>query len=171
LLMLLRDLVPVADPGRDVLLVHDDGLTADYVLVDRLLSVAGARVSRLTLGRVPINGAAQSSRRGGWDSVTLRTLIDECRQTFELDTVRLGLRIYFIAMLNRMTTHSFRWDLLMRTMRRAERLIEMATSSADWASPLEHHRRPWAWVDPLRLTESLLMRGRSDGELLRAVYL
>jgi len=172
LLMLLRDLFPAAAPGRDVLLVHDDGLTADYVLVDRLLSVLGARVSRLTLGRVPINGTAQSSRRGGWDDVTLRTLIDECRQTFDLDTVRLGLRIYFIAMLNRTAADSFRWELLLRAMRRAERLIETAPDVADLVACLRRHQAPKAWVDPYRLTQSLMRSSTNpDRELLREVYL
>ncbi|WP_433017872.1 hypothetical protein [Kribbella sp. CA-294648] len=167
--------------GREVLLVHDDGLTADYALLDRVLTALGATVSRLSLCRVPINGATQSSRRGGWDGVTLRILTDECLAAFDLETFRLGMRIYCIAILKRAASDSFRWDLVMRAMRRARRLIEVGARSDDLEQVLlrKRHLQKWVdpyrlqkWVDPYRLTDGLLMRRvRPSGELLRGIYL
>jgi len=74
--------------------------------------------------------------------------------------------------LNRTAADSFRWELLLRAMRRAERLIETAPDVADLVACLRRHQAPKAWVDPYRLTQSLMRSSTNpDRELLREVYL
>ncbi|TCC34931.1 hypothetical protein [Kribbella sindirgiensis] len=169
--MLLRDLLPIVGDYSAVLMIHDQEVTADYVLLARILEAFGGTIVRMPLARVPIEGTVQSSRYGGWAGVTLRELIAACRQDFSDDACRLGMRMYFIAMLQRAASDSFRLDLLRRAVARAERILESADDRAD-AKDLVRHQTEYGWVDPYQLTADLLSRRRPPGQaLLRAVYL
>ncbi|MFP3968102.1 hypothetical protein SMC26_37785 [Actinomadura fulvescens] len=181
LLVILRDLVPRLSPGRRVLLVYDDDLSHDYALLARMVDALGGRVERYPLGRVPLGGAVRSSRHGGWDDVTIDRLHRLCRKEFGPAAYRLGMRLYFIAMLKRTSGETFRPELLRRALARAERMLRDAgdddppgalpagSSSARIATSV----RPSGWVDPYRLTDGLFARRARPvpRSLLDTVYL
>ncbi|GAA1655197.1 hypothetical protein GCM10009733_060800 [Nonomuraea maheshkhaliensis] len=188
LLVILRDLLPRLTEGDQVLLVYDDDLAHDYALLARVLGELGARPSRLPLGRVPIGRAARSSRYGGWDGHSLGQLAELCLREFDPAGYRLGMRLYFIAMLKRTATEPFRADLLRRAMRRAARMLDetggagvpggdgeasetdKAGDGDDLPSYLSGFAAPAGWIDPYRLTDGLFAR-RPSSALLRQVYL
>jgi hypothetical protein len=172
-LMVLRDLLTQHRGYDHVLLVHDEEIAPDFALIERILQDDGAATSRLPLGRVGIEGVVRSSREGGWAGSTLGDLTEICRERVTLDGLRLGMRIYFIAMLQRSSGPSLRPDLLARAMTRAERVL----ANADDTTLTEGLLRPFltdaGWVDPYRLTNSVLSKERravSHG-LLRKAFL
>jgi hypothetical protein len=176
LLPILRELVPMVRPGRTFLLVHDDGLTADYLLLDRVLTEFGARVARLPLSRVPVNGAALSSRYGGWSGTTLADL-SATSGTAGLAAYRLGMRLYFAGTLHRDSAQSFRMQLLRRCVGRAARLLDRAPAEPDdtvgrqVVTALSRAQARRGYVDPYRLTTSLLgKRALPLSPALRAIY-
>lgn len=167
LVPILRELIPMIRPGRSFLLPHDHELTADYLLVERVLAAFGADVARLALGRVPVEGVVLSSRFGGWSGTTLADLSAELAAPDQHDgtAYRLGMRLYFTGTLPRHSAQSFRMPLLRRCVERAGRLLEqepgaehrgasredLQTTLARW-----HNRR--GYVDPYWLTTSLMGR-------------
>lgn len=180
LLAVLRELVPMIGERERLVLVFDPELAEDYLLLDRVLGALGASVSRLALGRVPLGGVVRSSRHGGWEQSTLGDLSRLCLESFDVPAYRLGMRIYFIAILKRESPQSFRPDLLRRSLLRAERILaahpsEHATAGESGDAYEDFLRAlvtPGGYVDPHRLTNSLLDRHRAVpvGPLLRTVY-
>jgi len=155
----LRELAGMAASYDEVVLLHDRELTEDYVLLDRILSALGAIVSREVVERVPIDGVVQPSRRGGWRGYTMSALRSALADADDA-AVRLGLRLYFIAVLGRGQQQSFRLDLLQGSVARAGRLLGTAPRAmlGDLERFLrgsmgEHH-----YIDPYRLTSALLTR-------------
>ncbi|MFF3445424.1 hypothetical protein [Streptosporangium sp. NPDC002721] len=177
LLVILRDLVPHLTLGRRVLLIYDDDLSHDYALLAQILAALGALPSRLALGRVALDGAIQSSRHGGWEAYTLGRVAALCLDHFDPRSYRLGMRLYFIAMLKRTSSVGWSFRLLHRALTRAERMIKAASSSgrspADTLARLRACTRPDGWVDPYRLTDGLFARRNSPPplRLLSSVYL
>jgi hypothetical protein len=175
LICALRQLLPlVADYDR-ILLVCDEELDADYLLLDRILTAFGARVTRLSLGRVPIGGSIQSSRWGGWQGYTVDALSRIALEQFDMATVRLGLRLYFIAVLGRASRQPLRLDVLRKQLQRARRILASegpAASDEALVGLLERCRVDGGHVDPYRLTVSLLDRHRDapNRTLLEGVY-
>jgi hypothetical protein len=161
LVPILRELLPMIRPDRVFLLIYDDGLAADYLLLDRLLSEFGAGVARLSLSRVAIDGAVRSSRYGGWAGTTLADLC-AVRGSADEAAYRLGMRMYFVGVLDRRSRQSFRMDLLRRCVGRAARLG--AARDGDASLPLN----PAGYVDPRRLTVGSL--GRHPHSPLKAVF-
>jgi hypothetical protein len=157
----LRELVPMVASYDEVVLLHDRELTKDYVLLDRVLSALGAVISREVVDRVPIEGVVQSSRYGGWRGYTMSALLSALADA-EDAAVRLGLRVYFIAVLGRGGQQSFRLDLLRGSVARAGRLLGTAPRAT--LDELERFLRRsmgrgrHCYVDPYRLTSALLMR-------------
>ncbi|MDH6113612.1 hypothetical protein P3T36_005225 [Kitasatospora sp. MAP12-15] len=171
----LRELVPLAPDFDEVVLLYDSELEPDYILLQRILGELGPEVRRVTLGRVPIDGRIRSARHGGWHDHTAGAVLAEAGADHDQDAVRLGLRLYFIATLGPGAGQSFRRDLLHQCCTKAARLIEAAraTAPAPVADTIARHRGNHLFVDPYRLTSSLLGR-RSPAptaELLSAVYL
>jgi hypothetical protein len=145
-----------------VLLLSDEDLSADYVVLERVLSRAGARASRLGLGRVPIDGAVRSSREGGWQDHLFDRFVDRYLAARGADVFRLGMRLYFIAGLGRTAARSLRLEDLDGAMDRAARLLERTPPSRDperLEAVLRAHLAPHGNVDPYRLT-SLLFANR-----------
>lgn len=170
LLPILRELVPMIGPGRHFLLVHDDGITADYLLLERVLAEFGARTARLALSRVPVGGTVRSSRYGGWRGATLGELA-AASGSADRAAYRLGMRLYFVGTLHRRSAQPFRMRLLRRCVGRAARLLGREPAGRDIRDPLSRLRTPQGYVDPYRLTVSLL--GRPVGPPapeLRAIY-
>jgi hypothetical protein len=162
-LVVLRELLPLIGRQDRLLLAFDEDLAEDYVLIDRVLSELGAGVSRLALGRVPIDGAIRPSRRGGWEGRTLADLARLCLEHFDLPAYRLGMRIYFIAILKRSSPQSFRPELLRRSLLRAQRIIDAPGASDghdDYLAFLREKLADGGYVDPHRLTTALLDRHR-----------
>lgn len=185
LLPVLRDLIPVIGRRDRIVLVHDPELGQDYLLLDRVLTTLGARVSRLALRRVALDGVVRSSRFGGWQGRTLADLAAACLEHVDLATYRLGMRLYFIAVLERDAPQSFRPDLLRRSLRRARRLLDTYGAAAgDGAADGTDEETDagfrdflaglvgaGGYVDPYRLTTSLFDRHRPAlaGRLIRTV--
>jgi hypothetical protein len=157
----LRELVPLVHRYDEIVLVHDRELTQDYLLLQRLLGLLGGTVVRDCVDRVPIDGVVRSSRFGGQQGHTVPALLDMCAEV-EPDVLRLGLRLYFIAVLGRGRDQSFRADLLRQNMDRARRLLrrgEPARPESEVVGFLERHRSTGnRHVDPYRLTSALLNR-------------
>ncbi|BCB75183.1 hypothetical protein GCM10022251_34590 [Phytohabitans flavus] len=171
----LRELVPLSQGHDEVVLLYDREIEPDYHLLQVVLSDLGHTVHRVPLGRVPIDGHIRSARHGGWRDTSARALLDAVGAEVDADAVRLGMRLYFIAVLGPGQQQSFRLDLLRQCLHRAERLLASvrAVDPAPVAEVLERHRRHHVYVDPYRLTSSLLARYRPapGPELLSAVYL
>jgi hypothetical protein len=182
LVPILRGLIPLIGRCDRFLLVYDEELSLDHVLLDRVLGRLGASVTRLPLGRVPIDGVVRSSRYGGWEEFTLTNLSAGCLRHVDEATYRLGMRLYFIATLGPGQQDSFRHDLLRRSLVRAERLLLRSEEpgAEDAAGPceaalaalLERHRRDHTYVDSYRFTSSLLgRRHRPARSVLARVFL
>jgi len=168
----LRDLVPLAPKHDETVLLYDRELEPDYLLLHRVLAQLGATVWRVPIGRVPIDGRITSARHGGWHDHAAAALLDAAGG-FDDAALRLGMRLYFIAMLGPGSTDSFRHELLHRWLNRAGRLL--AGISGRGRAPAEvvaAHRGEHAYVDPYRLTASLLNRHREQpgSDLLREVF-
>jgi hypothetical protein len=89
------------------------------------------------------------------------------------------MRLYFIAYCERGSTASFRPDLLRRALERARRLLAgIAAGTGDedggeaYLAFLRRMCNPNGYVDPYRLTTSLLTRDRGVpvGRLARSVF-
>ncbi|MFG3053169.1 hypothetical protein ACGFZP_19765 [Kitasatospora sp. NPDC048239] len=176
----LRELLPLAPGYDEIVLLYDSGLDADYQLLERVLSATGPTVRRVPIGRVPIDGKITSARHGGWRDHAVGALLRALDDTCTPEAGRLGLRLYFIASLGPGQRESFRLDLLRQWAIRAERLLERSRDADAEADPapaladrLGRHRRDHLYVDPYRLTTSLLgsRRPAPDRGLLSEVYL
>lgn len=151
----LRELLPLAPSYDEIVLLYDRDLEPDYLLLARVLEPLGAFVHRVSLGRVPIKGRIRSARHGDWRGHTAGALLDAA-SGLGSDALRLGMRLYFIATLGPGDKESFREDLLRRCLKRAERLLSGASGAGDVGVTLSRHRREHCYVDPYRLTSSLL---------------
>ncbi|MGX7827334.1 hypothetical protein ACTG9Q_19830 [Actinokineospora sp. 24-640] len=174
LLLALRELVPQAERYDEIVLIHDRELTEDYVLLQRTLDALGASTVRVALDRVPIDGVVKSSRHGGWESATLPAILAECPAD-DPAVLRLGLRMYFLAVLGKDRTQSFRVDLLRATLKRAGKLLAGAPprlDPVDLAAFVGGHRGDNRHVDPYRLTSGLLAKHRRPPvrDVAEAVY-
>lgn len=191
----LRELMALAPGYDEVVLAYDRELDPDYQLLERAVASLGPTVRRVPLGRVPINGKIASARHGGWRGHTVDALLGSVADGFAPAARRLGMRLYFIAALGPGDQQSFRPELLRKCLTRAEQLIGRAREEPDGPAPADAragtgadpaadagagaaadavapHRRAHTYVDPYRLTSSLLGRGRAPrAELLSAVYL
>ncbi|NUT35966.1 MAG: hypothetical protein HOV79_23165 [Hamadaea sp.] len=175
LVPVLRELIEVGARHQRVVLVYDQELMQDYVLLDKVLTALGVAVTRLALGRVPIDGVVASSRHGGWEGKTLSDLSNACLEHVDVPTYRLGMRIYFIAMLERGCAKSFQPDLLRRSMHRAQRILGEHGDPDDSGESHAFLRRlathDGGYVDPYRLTTALLDRRRKvPADLLATVF-
>lgn len=167
----LRELLPLAPAYDEVVLLYDRGLEPDYLLLQRTLELLGTAVHRVGLGRVPIEGRIRSARHGDWRGHTTAALLAAVADCPE-PVVRLGMRLYFVAMLGPGDRESFRGDLLRRCLGRAERLLARRTPPGEVTEALRRHRGEHRYVDPYRLTSGLLA-ARPRGpvpELLAEVY-
>jgi hypothetical protein len=169
----LRELLTLAPSHHDVVLLYDRGLEPDYLLLERVLSRLGTAVHRVPLGRVPIGGEIRSGRDGDWRGHHAGVLLDGLTG-YDEDAVRLGLRLYFIAMLGPGDQTSFSLDLVERWVRRARRMLA-ADPGPKAPTPAEYLAREWGdepFVDPYRLASSLLTKHRTNPGpgLLRTVF-
>ncbi len=170
----LRELVPLVDRYERILLVCDRELEADYQLLTRLLSALGANVSYVTIGRVPVDGAIASSRHGGWENYTVDAIAERALREFDPAAFWLGMRIYFIAVLTRLSQQPLRLDVLRRQLRSAERIIASDRHEVRHSHGLlESTLSEAGYVDPYRLTVSLLNRHapRPERSLIQRVFL
>ncbi len=172
----LRQLLPLVGDYDRILLAYDRELDTDHVLLDHLLTAFGAKVTRLSLGRVPLDGSIHSSRHGGWESHTVDALADRALADFDQDAFWLGLRLYFIAVLTRESPASFSADVLRKQLQRAVRLIDNGGERVDddaYRAFLETKLADGGYVDPYRLTVSLNERHKPvpKGNLLDEVFL
>ncbi|WP_405590610.1 hypothetical protein [Streptomyces sp. NBC_01190] len=172
----LRELIPLAPDFDEVVLLYDSELDPDYQQLERVLAALGPSVRRVAMGRVPIEGQIRSARHGGWQDLHAGALLDAARAQYDEDAIRLGMRLYFIAVLGPGRQQSFRSDLLLQCVKRAARLLEAAGPTPDsdlLADRLARHRKDHVYVDPYRLTSNLLGKRRAapPADLLRTVFL
>ncbi|MFE1774780.1 hypothetical protein [Streptomyces sp. NPDC059008] len=175
----LRELLPLVPHYDEVVLLYDRELDPDYQLLQRVLAGPGRTVHRVPVGRVPLDGKITSARHGGWHAYTVDALLRAMGDDHEPAVRRLGMRLYFVATLGPGQAQSFRHDLLRQCLLRAERLLDRSAAAArsdgppDVPTALARHRRDHTYVDPYRLTSSLLgKKGPApDRALLSTVYL
>lgn len=172
----LRELLPQAAGYDEVVFLYDRELEPDYILLQRVLSIVGVAVHRVPIGRVPIDGRIRSARYGDWRGYSVGELLRTIAEEQPDDPVlHLGLRLYFIAVLGPGQQQSFRYDLLRQCLSRAAKLLARADSTQPPPLPevLARHRGGHRYVDPYRLTSSLLARRgpAPAAALLSAVYL
>jgi hypothetical protein len=125
----LRELLPLAARHEETVLLYDRELDSDYRLLEHVLRALGATVSLVPIGRVPIDGRIASTRHGGWAGHTARALLNAAGEAHDPAALRLGLRLYFIAVLGPGQQQSFRADLMHQCMTRAQRLLAAAGAS------------------------------------------
>ncbi|WP_235502637.1 MULTISPECIES: hypothetical protein [unclassified Kitasatospora] len=156
----LRELVPLAGDFDEIVLLYDPELDPDYQLLERILADLGPTVRRVPVGRVPIDGSIRSARHGGWGHHHAGPLLTAALAEYDGPAVRLGMRLYFIAVLGPGQEQSFRPELLRQCLGRAQRLLATGESgqlgTPALAGLLGRHRRDHTYVDPYRLTTSLL---------------
>jgi len=159
LINLLRDLVPQIPRHDHIVLIHDEELNADHVLLQRILEKLGAVVHRVALSRVAIDGVVRSARFGGWRGYTASALIDHSLGAADLASVKLGMRLYFIATLGKNRSASIDLKHLGRSTRRAATLLaqsEAGAAGGDVGLFLRKHGGRKCYVDPYRITTALL---------------
>jgi hypothetical protein len=156
----LRELVPLCADSRydDVVLLHDPELEQDYLVLQRVLGRLGVRAHRVPVGRVPIEGKVRSARHGDWRGHTAGALLEAIGDDWEDPVVRLGTRLYFIAMLGPGDQTSFRPALLRRSLQRAAKLLAAPGRGGDARAYLDEQVGADGYVDPYRLTSQLLAR-------------
>ncbi|OAR22141.1 hypothetical protein A8W25_29605 [Streptomyces sp. ERV7] len=171
----LRELLPLAPHYDELVFLYDRDLDPDYQLLARVLGPLGPVVHRVTVGRVPVDGEIRSARTGGWRGLDAASLIETASADHDDAAIRLGMRLYFIATLGPGQAQSHRPDLLSQCLKRADRLLGGAPDTAEPGLPerLGVHRRDHTYVDPYRLTTSLLGRRRAAParDLLKEVFL
>ncbi|WP_026328661.1 hypothetical protein [Streptomyces sulphureus] len=171
----LRELLPLAARHDELVLLYDNELAPDYRLLAQVLGRQGAAVHHVPIGRVPIDGRVASARHGGWHEHTADTLVRDLAAEHTPEALRLGMRLYFIAVLGPGQRESFRPDLLRKHVSRAERLVARVPEAAGTrpsVDTLGRYRRGHTHVDPYRLTCSLLGRAAAPSlSLLSSVYL
>ncbi|QEU97234.1 hypothetical protein [Streptomyces kanamyceticus] len=183
---LLRELVPLIGAYDSFVLVCDEDSAPDYRLVRYVLRRLGmADVALVSVGRVrtdPTAARALSSRHGGWEGHTAAALAERFLDRVGERVYRLGLRLYFLALLGKGDRVPHRYDLVWRCMARAARLLDTAdagiqapcgTGPPPYDELLRRTARPHPYVDPYRLTTALLGRDGTavDPGLLKEVYL
>jgi hypothetical protein len=163
----LRELLERASGYDSVVLLCDDDMAQDYRLIQRVLQVRGHDVHRLALGRVPIDGITQSSRKGGWQGFTVDKLLEPLLRDHAPRAVQLGTRLYFVAGLGRSGRQSFRADLLQSFVRKAETILERCGGAGPSPLPgraLRCLERAGCYVDPYGVV-SLLLSPHVDDRL------
>ncbi len=175
LLGLLRELAPLVGSYDSVVLACDREAVPDYTLLAKVLTDLGAAVTLVGIGRVRLGGDLKSSRHGGWEGRTAAHLAEEFLPRVGPAIYRLGVRLYYIAVLGQGDREPFRPQLLWRCMARAKRLLDRPATGtgADLPEFLARHARPHPHVDPYRLTTALLTRNRPapGRELLEKVLI
>jgi hypothetical protein len=170
----LRDLLPLLPAYDELVLVHDRELTGDHILLQKVCTALGTVTHRVSVDRVPVDGVVRSSRYGVDPAHTVAHLLDALGDTGPEEAVRLGVRLYFIAGLGKGAGASYRLDLLRSFVERARRILDAADSDRAEAPDafLRRHTGGRGWVDPYRLTSSLLSRHRPvpARALIGAVY-
>ncbi len=161
--------MPLAGAYDEVVLLCDSDLEPDYAALQRILEHFGATVRRVALGRVPVDGRITSARHGGWRGHTAGALLHDLGDD-DVHTLRLGVRLYFIAMLGPGSAVGFDPALLRRSLRRAARLL--AAGGCGPVADVAVHRGRHRYVDPYRLTAAVLGRhgGAPAGDAIRRVF-
>lgn len=174
----LRELLPLVGAYDSVALLCDAELDLDYLLIERVLQRLGCAAVRMTLGRVPLAGQVQSSRSGGWQAYTFDKVIHGLRPKYDLETIRLGMRLYFIVGLGKGAKQSFRFDLLAAFMDKAQTLLskereDEPSVDAALADLRRFAAKNHGYVDPYQLTSALLSRKKPIDyrPFLRQVFL
>src|SRR5262249_42284494 len=139
-----------------VVLVHDPEIRADYRTITHVLTTLGAEVSRIELSRVPINGVARSTRFGGWQGYTVdafaRPLVAEAGRA----AFALGMRLYLISGLAKLTAESFTAWHLRRWVGRAGKLLTGSGPAREVSLEMLAARLPYA--DPYKVMATLLSK-------------
>jgi hypothetical protein len=172
----LRDIVPLIPHYDEIVLIYDREMSADYVLLQRILGELGGNATRIAVDRVAVNGVVQSSRHGGWKGHTVPEIAAACSADDYPANFRLGLRLFYLATIGIGEGQSFDLRLLRRRIQTAEALLACTASDTghgEFSEFLQRFTGDHAYVDPYRLTTSLLARGTTApiADLVKAIFL
>lgn len=168
LLSLLRELLARAAGTEDVALLCDKELAADYQLLERVLVGTGRAAFSISMPRISLPGVGQgSARQGGWEDYTVSRLTERFLPKHSVDAFKLGLRLYLLVGQGPGCKEPFRFDLLERFIRRAQRLLDTpARASRDAGlNLLRNLSEGRGFVDPYRVASALLTPNQ-EGDLL-----
>ena len=122
---------------------------------------------------MPIDGVAQAARFGGWRGYTVDALAGPLVAEHGAAAFALGMRLYLMAGLGRMSGESFSVQHLRRWAHRAARLLadHDARPERVGGARLSALAGRSPYVDPFRLVTTLLSRDAAvpKGELLDVV--
>lgn len=167
LMSLLRDLLARLGLPEDVALLCDRELDSDYRLLERCLRQLGVSAFAVSMPRVGLPGVGTgSARKGGWEDYTVSRLTERLLPKYEQAAFRLGLRLYFLVAQGPGCTEPFRYDLLERFMKRAERILDAPIKASRDAgrARLASFAKHRGYVEPYRLASALLSPSQ-EGDL------
>ncbi len=155
---ILRSLVPVAEHTDSIYLLCDEQLSADYWILVKILTRLGVHATRVTLGRVPLDGQVQSSRHGGWEQYLFDGFAEPLLQSFPQRAFSLGMRFYFVCVLGQSEGISFSVDRLKVCVQKAERLLDILpppVSVPELSSFIASKMRPGYLLNPYLMVSEL----------------
>lgn len=156
LVCVLGQLIPMAGDYDLTVLMYDRAMRDDYIMIERVLRVFGARTVRVEVSRVPIGGVAVSSRHGGWEGYLLPAV--RAAAGGDDAAFQLGARLYLSAVFGRGSQSSFTLPELRRWVARARRLRDAPAADRDPVDFLRGLAKGTGYVDPYRLTSRLLSK-------------
>ncbi|MEZ4287592.1 MAG: hypothetical protein R3A47_05505 [Polyangiales bacterium] len=163
-----------ADRVDLVVLGYDREASADYLCIERLLGRLGIATKRLEMHRVPIEGKTLSARFGFREHYSVDALFDRMNAFADDESIRLGLRLYFVAHLGRVSSENFEETKLVSFIQRAQRILNddvsnsTSESVAESVETLKSLSKKTGYVDPYRATSSLFDRGQR-GQRIRSL--
>ncbi len=158
----LLDLAPAMCRAEPVVVVHDAKEANDFALLRKVAARNDRPLHAMKLHDVEEGSLADFDR-----------VVARARDEHSEAAVRLGLRLYFIAVLGQNERQGFQPAMVMRWIRKADRLIAEAEDTGDGHIPALEGVTRHGYVSPYDLTTDLLNRRRDMPRktLLESVYL
>jgi hypothetical protein len=160
----LLDTAPAIYRNEPAVVVHDDRLTSDFVIMERVVAEHTPAAYRLAVR--DLDEETDSPSLDDFEEI-----VAEARRTHGEAVTQIGLRLYFLAALGRTELHGFQPVVLRRWFTRADRLLnEAQDTGAELTETLAGIARG-GYVCPYTLTAELLgRRPMPRKEILSSVY-
>jgi hypothetical protein len=122
LLGLIRSLMGISTTLNYVYLLCDDQLIPDFLLLEKLMNRCGVPATKISLGRVPLNGLVSSAKQGGWEQYLFEPFTEKYINRYANRVFALGMRLYFVCTLGKTAGRSFSFKELEDALNKAEQL-------------------------------------------------